>query len=153
MNSQNGCPSSSTISNFGGDLMTAKSSQRPACQRAEHNPSDIGPEAFGSPAPRNSLPLSHIPQQPALPRTAAALMSLYVFTKLPNVSTMNAMIATQNAYWVTSPQFTTLGARNRYPWFGRRDACMLPNSDRSWPSCPPRLRNSSIVGVSPFTFF
>ena len=25
-------------------------------------------------------------------------------------------------------------ARNRYRWFGRRDACMLPNSDRSWPS-------------------
>ena len=24
-------------------------------------------------------------------------------------------------------------ARNRYRWFGRRDACMLPNSDRSWP--------------------
>ena len=27
-----------------------------------------------------------------------------------------------------------LVARNRYRWFGRRDACMLPNSDRSWPS-------------------
>jgi predicted DCC family thiol-disulfide oxidoreductase YuxK len=25
-------------------------------------------------------------------------------------------------------------ARNRYRWFGRRDACMLPSSDRSWPS-------------------
>jgi len=25
-------------------------------------------------------------------------------------------------------------ARNRYGWFGRRDACILPNSDRSWPS-------------------
>jgi predicted DCC family thiol-disulfide oxidoreductase YuxK len=25
-------------------------------------------------------------------------------------------------------------ARNRYRWFGRRDACMLPNSDRSWPA-------------------
>jgi predicted DCC family thiol-disulfide oxidoreductase YuxK len=25
-------------------------------------------------------------------------------------------------------------ARNRYRWFGRRDACMVPNSDRSWPS-------------------
>ena len=25
-----------------------------------------------------------------------------------------------------------LVARNR--WFGRRDACILPNSDRSWPS-------------------
>jgi len=24
-------------------------------------------------------------------------------------------------------------ARNRYRWFGRRDACMLPNLDRSWP--------------------
>jgi predicted DCC family thiol-disulfide oxidoreductase YuxK len=24
--------------------------------------------------------------------------------------------------------------RNRYRWFGRRDACILPNSDRSWPS-------------------
>ena len=24
-------------------------------------------------------------------------------------------------------------ARNRYRWFGRRDACILPNSDRSWP--------------------
>jgi len=23
-------------------------------------------------------------------------------------------------------------ARNRYRWFGRRDACMLPSSDRSW---------------------
>ena len=27
-----------------------------------------------------------------------------------------------------------LVARNRYYWFGRRDICMLPNSDRSWPS-------------------
>jgi predicted DCC family thiol-disulfide oxidoreductase YuxK len=25
-------------------------------------------------------------------------------------------------------------ARNRYRWFGRRNACTLPNSDRSWPS-------------------
>jgi predicted DCC family thiol-disulfide oxidoreductase YuxK len=25
-------------------------------------------------------------------------------------------------------------AHNRYRWFGRRDACILPNSDRSWPS-------------------
>jgi len=25
-------------------------------------------------------------------------------------------------------------ARNRYRWFGRREACILPNSDRSWPS-------------------
>jgi predicted DCC family thiol-disulfide oxidoreductase YuxK len=25
-------------------------------------------------------------------------------------------------------------ARNRYRWFGRRDACMLPTSDRSWPA-------------------
>ena len=38
-------------------------------------------------------------------------------------------------------------ARNRYRWFGRRDACMLPNSDRSWPREPaPRLRNSLEVG-------
>jgi predicted DCC family thiol-disulfide oxidoreductase YuxK len=27
-----------------------------------------------------------------------------------------------------------LVARNRYRWFGRLDACILPNSDRSWPS-------------------
>jgi hypothetical protein len=27
-----------------------------------------------------------------------------------------------------------LVARNRYRWFGRRDACILPNSDRSLPS-------------------
>jgi predicted DCC family thiol-disulfide oxidoreductase YuxK len=27
-----------------------------------------------------------------------------------------------------------LVARNRYRWFGRRDACILPNPDRSWPS-------------------
>jgi predicted DCC family thiol-disulfide oxidoreductase YuxK len=27
-----------------------------------------------------------------------------------------------------------LVARSRYRWFGRRDACILPNSDRSWPS-------------------
>ena len=26
-----------------------------------------------------------------------------------------------------------LVARNRYRWFGRRDACILPNADRSWP--------------------
>ena len=26
-----------------------------------------------------------------------------------------------------------LVARNRYRWFGSRDACVLPNSDRSWP--------------------
>jgi predicted DCC family thiol-disulfide oxidoreductase YuxK len=25
-------------------------------------------------------------------------------------------------------------ARNRNGWFGRRDACILPNPDRSWPS-------------------
>jgi predicted DCC family thiol-disulfide oxidoreductase YuxK len=25
-------------------------------------------------------------------------------------------------------------ARNRYRWFGRREACILPNPDRSWPS-------------------
>jgi predicted DCC family thiol-disulfide oxidoreductase YuxK len=27
-----------------------------------------------------------------------------------------------------------LVARNRYRWFGRLDACILPNSDRSWSS-------------------
>jgi len=27
-------------------------------------------------------------------------------------------------------------ASNRYGWFGRRDACILPNADRSWP-CEP----------------
>ena len=27
-----------------------------------------------------------------------------------------------------------LVARNRYRWFGRRDACIQPNSNRSWPS-------------------
>jgi len=27
-----------------------------------------------------------------------------------------------------------LVARNRYRWFGRRDACMLPTLDRSWPT-------------------
>jgi predicted DCC family thiol-disulfide oxidoreductase YuxK len=27
-----------------------------------------------------------------------------------------------------------LVVRNRYRWFGRRDACILPNLDRSWPS-------------------
>ena len=27
-----------------------------------------------------------------------------------------------------------LVARNRYRWFGRRDACILPNADRSWSS-------------------
>ena len=27
-----------------------------------------------------------------------------------------------------------LVARNRYRWFGRRDTCILPNSDHSWPS-------------------
>ena len=35
-----------------------------------------------------------------------------------------------------------LVARNRYRWFGRRDACILPNSDRSWlPGTVPRLRD------------
>jgi predicted DCC family thiol-disulfide oxidoreductase YuxK len=35
-----------------------------------------------------------------------------------------------------------LVARNRYRWFGRRDACILPNSDRSWPSwTAPKLRD------------
>ena len=35
-----------------------------------------------------------------------------------------------------------LVARNRYRWFGRRDACILPNSDRSWRSgTAPRLRD------------
>jgi len=35
-----------------------------------------------------------------------------------------------------------LVARNRYRWFGRRDACILPNSKRSWPSgTAPRLRD------------
>ena len=27
-----------------------------------------------------------------------------------------------------------LVARNRYHWFGRRDVCILPSADRSWPS-------------------
>jgi predicted DCC family thiol-disulfide oxidoreductase YuxK len=27
-----------------------------------------------------------------------------------------------------------LVGRNRYGWFGRRDACILPNLDRLWPS-------------------
>src|SRR6266403_4263047 len=27
-----------------------------------------------------------------------------------------------------------LVARNRYRWFGRRDTCILPNPNRSWPS-------------------
>ncbi|MFB9269273.1 hypothetical protein ACFFWD_40240 [Bradyrhizobium erythrophlei] len=27
-----------------------------------------------------------------------------------------------------------LVARNRHRWFGRRDACTLPNWGRSWPS-------------------
>jgi predicted DCC family thiol-disulfide oxidoreductase YuxK len=31
-----------------------------------------------------------------------------------------------------------LVARNRYRWFGRRDACILPNSDRSRHREPPR---------------
>jgi len=30
--------------------------------------------------------------------------------------------------------FYDLVARNRYRWFGRRDTCMLPNLDRSWPT-------------------
>jgi predicted DCC family thiol-disulfide oxidoreductase YuxK len=35
-----------------------------------------------------------------------------------------------------------LVARNRYRWFGRRDTCILPNSDRSWRSgTAPRLRD------------
>jgi predicted DCC family thiol-disulfide oxidoreductase YuxK len=25
-------------------------------------------------------------------------------------------------------------ARNRYGWFGRRDVCLLPTADRSWPA-------------------
>jgi predicted DCC family thiol-disulfide oxidoreductase YuxK len=25
-------------------------------------------------------------------------------------------------------------ARNRYKWFGRREVCMLPTADRSWPA-------------------
>jgi len=35
---------------------------------------------------------------------------------------------------VTRDAIYDLVARNRYRWFGRRDACILPNSDRSWPS-------------------
>jgi predicted DCC family thiol-disulfide oxidoreductase YuxK len=27
-----------------------------------------------------------------------------------------------------------LVARNRYTWFGRRERCMLPTADRSWPA-------------------
>ena len=35
-----------------------------------------------------------------------------------------------------------LVACNRYRRFGRRDACILPNSNRSWPSCTaPRLQD------------
>ena len=33
---------------------------------------------------------------------------------------------------VTRDAIYDLVARNRYRWFGRRDACILPNSDRSW---------------------
>jgi predicted DCC family thiol-disulfide oxidoreductase YuxK len=36
--------------------------------------------------------------------------------------------------WVSRGAFYDLVARNRYRWFRRRDACILPNSDRSWPS-------------------
>ena len=32
---------------------------------------------------------------------------------------------------VTRDAIYDLVARNRYRWFGRRDACILPNSDRS----------------------
>jgi hypothetical protein len=37
--------------------------------------------------------------------------------------------------------FYDLVARNRYRWFGRRDACMLPSSDRLWPAESPRPRD------------
>jgi predicted DCC family thiol-disulfide oxidoreductase YuxK len=34
---------------------------------------------------------------------------------------------------VIRDQVYDLVARNRYRWFGRREACVLPNLDRSWP--------------------
>jgi hypothetical protein len=34
---------------------------------------------------------------------------------------------------IFSPRRNLCVARNRYRWFGRRDACILPNSDGSWP--------------------
>jgi predicted DCC family thiol-disulfide oxidoreductase YuxK len=43
-------------------------------------------------------------------------------------------------------------ARNRYHWFGRRDACILPNSDGSWPSwTAPRLRDDGALALTPQT--
>jgi len=35
---------------------------------------------------------------------------------------------------VTRDAIYDLVTRNRYRWFGRRDTCILLNSDRSWPS-------------------
>ena len=40
---------------------------------------------------------------------------------------------------VTRDAIYDLVARNRYRWFGRRDACILPNSDRSRPA--PKLQD------------
>ena len=53
-------------------------------------------------------------------------------------------IASELPYWrwtwvfhfipqVIRDEVYDLVARNRYRWFGRREACVLPNSDRSWP--------------------
>jgi predicted DCC family thiol-disulfide oxidoreductase YuxK len=35
-------------------------------------------------------------------------------------------------YRVIRDAIDDLTARNRYCWFGCRDTCILPNSDRSW---------------------
>nr|QIG91842.1 hypothetical protein G6P99_04515 [Bradyrhizobium sp. 6(2017)] len=40
-----------------------------------------------------------------------------------------------------------LFARNRYRWFGRRDACILPNSDRCGHRGPPRNGGTMAPGA------
>jgi hypothetical protein len=52
------------------------------------------------PASFQTSHMAHL-RQPAVYGAARRVIALYVFTTLPNASTTNAMIETQNAYLVT----------------------------------------------------
>jgi hypothetical protein len=64
------------------------------------NDSYLGPRLL--PAPFRTHRCPSLIAHPAVPGVAAGrVMTVYVFTKLPNASAMNAMMATQNAYVLT----------------------------------------------------
>jgi hypothetical protein len=77
--------------------MTPRSFQHLAFAVLDHN-NIIQSEAL--PASFQTSHIAHL-RQPAVYGAARRVTALYVFTRLPNARTTNAMIATQNAYLVT----------------------------------------------------